>query len=82
MIDKESKMPMHEYANLFDLAIRGALAQAFMKRKYPLTKNYWDLLDGKTDITMRDVGEILYELDFEMEFRLIMIDKNDKTGSE
>lgn len=57
-------------ASLFVLTVRGTLAKMFMLRQTDPSHEQWQMLNGGREITMRDLGEIAGELDFELDFRV------------
>lgn len=54
-------------AELFELRVRGLLALAFSRRGVEPNGDQWDMLRDEKEITLRDVGEITYLLDFDIE---------------
>jgi hypothetical protein len=58
-------------ADLFEISVRGSLAYAFyLSHKHP-TKQQWEMLQGKRDITLRDIGEVSYATGISMDLEFV-----------
>lgn len=70
---------MDTFSSLFELRVRGMLARAFSVRGTEPTERQWEMLNGTRTITMHDLGEIGYYLDFEFELAMRPIDEGEQT---
>ena len=64
-------MTKDEFAELFSLRVRGVLAAAFSHSDTTPTDEQWKMLRGECEITERDIGEIGWLTDCEMQFQAI-----------
>ena len=58
MTDKEN------LCNLLFISVRGEIAKAFINRDMNPTPEEWMLLNGNKELTLRDLGELAYKLDY------------------
>ena len=55
---------------LFEIRIRGMLARMFSARQTDPSPEQWEMLRGNREITLRDIGEIAFHLDFSVDLSL------------
>ncbi len=66
-------MELDAFCELFEIRVRGVLAAAFaMSGKTPSATD-WDLLNGISEISLRDIGEISHRTGFKIELALTEI---------
>ena len=61
-------MTKEEFAHLFNLSIRGAIASMYLRRRVSPPQKVGEMLDGATEFTERDMAEISHALGFELHF--------------
>ena len=64
-----SKITSEENSELFELQVRGGLADAFAYSGMS-PDAYWPLLRGEREITLRDIGEVSAVTGFNMTLQL------------
>lgn len=75
------KLTVQEYGELFELQVRGRAATAFAYGEVP-PGDYWPLLRGEVEITMRDIGEIGYLTGFNMHLDFLRGDLEESGDSK
>lgn len=65
----EIMLTKEEYTELFTIQVRGAIATAFIYGNIP-PENYWPMVNGEQELTMRAVGEIGYLTGYNMHMQL------------
>lgn len=73
-----NEITREEYGELFELRVRGSLADAFVYGGMSPSE-YWPLLNGEKEITMRDIGEISAVTGFNMNLQLSRRPVQEKT---
>lgn len=57
-------MNAKEYGELFEISVRGRLAEIFISTKRDPGTSLWELLRGIEEISLRDIAEISHELGY------------------
>ena len=65
-----TKISKDDFAELFLLQVRGAMASAFVFSGVQPGREQWDMLRGLTDPNMRDLGAIGYQTGYNMNLQL------------
>jgi hypothetical protein len=73
------KLSKDDFGALFEIACRGQLASAFYHTQTTPNQEQWDMLTGKREITMRDMGEISFSTTLECSLNLSAIPRDETT---
>lgn len=75
------KLSKEDFCKLFEIGCRGQLASAFYHTQTAPTPEQWDMLNGKREISMRDMGEISFATALEFSLNMSAIPADDETPS-
>ena len=65
------KLDIDTFGGLFEVQTRGAIATAFIYGAVEPSPKHWEMMDGTTEPTMRDIADIGYITGFNMNLELV-----------
>lgn len=64
-------MNKETYVTLFETMVRGVIASAYLDRETEPPYSVLELINGSREISLREIGELGFELDVDFVFRAI-----------